>query len=90
MNRRRGVNDIQTLGARRQGSPDHRALLRASVIEAELNRLAQERRLLEQRLDGVRQRGAVLLAERDRLLGGLGIRRPADRGPLPSGFQLRY
>lgn len=90
MSRRRGISDIRTLGHRRQSGQDQRALLRASVIEAELHRLDQERRLLEQRLDTIKMRSTTLLAERNQLLGNLEVRHSTDRSPPVSGFQLRY
>ena len=89
---RRGLQDIRTLGHRQTPAGDHRSLLRASVLEAELQRLQHERRILEQRITALAERSAELEEERDALLDSLsGSRRPRRRiRPLSETFPLRY
>ncbi|MEM8993630.1 MAG: hypothetical protein AAGF23_02435 [Acidobacteriota bacterium] len=90
MKRRRGINDIRTLGQRRHQGQDQRSLLRASAIEAELNRLHQEERLLKQRLSGILERSTRLIEERNQLIESLDIRSNRDRPSRPGEFRLRY
>ena len=89
---RRSLRDIRTLGHRHTPAGDHQSLLRASILEAELQRLHQESRLLRQRLRGLAERSAELEAERDSLLDGLsGRQRPQRRNPPRNDtFPLRY
>ncbi len=91
--RRRGLNEIRTLGHRSKAEGDQKALLRASVVEAEMQRLRQERRLLEQRLALIDDRLSKLGDERDQLIGSLNIHRSGDVARRPGDdrtFHLRY
>ncbi|MEM6794191.1 MAG: hypothetical protein AAF725_09415 [Acidobacteriota bacterium] len=91
--KRRGLGEIRTLGQRGSGNRDQSALLRASVVEAELQRLSQERRLLEQRLASLESSARRLEEERDRLLSGLSVRQTGDQAVArrdPRAFHLRY
>ncbi|MEM7583322.1 MAG: hypothetical protein AAF560_08085 [Acidobacteriota bacterium] len=90
--RRRGLSEIRTLGGRRETGGHHKALLKASAIEAELQRLQQEQRLLNQRLTHLDQRVNELQSERDRLLATVETRRTGDtlRHSRGRTFHLEY